>query len=72
MVLDELELDALQPESTQDHIKKTIALLFWSWYALNQERRVTTIRVWFIKRTIYVRDLEGVFELLFGSRYALA
>lgn len=72
MVLDELEFESIAPETTTDHIKKTISLLFWAWFEMNQDRRLTTLHFWFIRRTVKVRDLEGVFEILFGSRYALA
>lgn len=70
MVLDELDLSALEAETTTDHVKKTIALLFWMWYASNQDRKLLVIRKWFISKTIYVRDLEDIFEILFGTRNA--
>jgi hypothetical protein len=64
--LDEVDVAHLQPETTQDLIKKSIATMFWMWYANNLDREVTTIKVWFIRKKVYVRELKSIFELLFG------
>lgn len=64
--LDEINVDTLEPETTSDIVKDSIAKLFWHWYHMNLDRPVTTIRVWFIRRTIQVKDLKAIFELLFG------
>jgi len=64
--LDEINVDALEPETTSDIVKDSIAKLFWHWYHMNLDHPVTTIRVWFIRRTVQVKDLKAIFELLFG------
>jgi len=64
--LDEVDVTHLEPQTTQDLIKKSIATMFWMWYANNLDREVTTIKVWFIRKKVYVRELKSIFELLFG------
>lgn len=68
MVLDELDLSEVAQESNTDRLKFIIAGLFWTWYDANKDDKLVTIRKWFISKTIYLRDLEGVFVLLFGHR----
>lgn len=65
-VLQELNVSQLAAASNEQLIREIVSKLFWTWYFSNQDRKITTIRVWFIRRTIYVRDIRGVFELLFG------
>ena len=64
--LDEVSVKHLEPQTTQDLIKKSISAMFWSWYVANLDREVTTIKVWFIRKKVYVRELKSIFELLFG------
>ena len=64
--LDELDVSDLEPQSNEAFIKEAISKLFWVWYYSNLDRKITTIRVWFIRKTVMVRDLQAVFELLFG------
>lgn len=67
MVLDEIDVSALEPEQTSHAlIKQTISTLFWMWYLNNSEDRILTIKKWFISKTIRVKDLRPAFELLFG------
>lgn len=67
MFIDEADLSGLAPESTTDYIKKTLNAIFWSWYSMNEDRKLTTVRWWIISKTIYLRDLKEVFALLFGD-----
>lgn len=64
--LDEVNVDHLEPQTTQDVIKRSIAKIFWAWFNINLDREVTTIKVWFLRKKVYVRDLRSIFELLFG------
>jgi hypothetical protein len=66
MVLDELDLSEVAQESSTEALKLLISTLFWTWFQTNQDHKITTVKWWFIRKTIYVKDLEGVFELLFG------
>lgn len=50
---------------------KVVAPLFWAWFRNNGDRKVYTIKVWIINKTIYVRDLRPVFEMLFGPEGAI-
>lgn len=53
--------------TTVQAVLAQIAPFFWSWYDSNQGLKITSIHVWIISRTIYVRDLMPLFVLLFGS-----
>lgn len=64
--LDEMAVGRLSTETSPDTIKRIINEMFWNWYILHQNNKVTTVKVWFIKKTVYVRDLESVFVLLVG------
>lgn len=64
--LSELEVSELAQSSNEAYIREAVGRLFWAWYFANLDRKITTIRVWFIHKTLYVRDLSAIFELLFG------
>jgi hypothetical protein len=64
--LRELDLSSLEKEAEQAFLRQAISTLFWGWFESNRDRKVTTINWWFIRKTLYVRDLFGVFEILFG------
>jgi len=66
MILREVNLTGVEESQDLDFIRELISKAFWAWYALNTERKITTIRWWVIRKTVYVKDLSGVFELLFG------
>ena len=65
-VLRELDVSQIAQSSNEQFIREVVSKLFWTWYFSNQDRKITTVKVWFITKTIYVRDIRGVFELLFG------
>jgi hypothetical protein len=64
--LHELDVSSIAASQNEAFIREMISKLFWTWYYANMERKITTIRVWFIRKTLYVKDLFAVFELLFG------
>lgn len=64
--ISEINFSALSQETKENIIRQLVGKLFWEWYYGNLDRKLTTIRWWFIRKTIYVRDLYGVFEILFG------
>ena len=72
MILDEIDVTPLEAESTSDNVRKVISVLFWTWYATNTDRKITTVKWWVFRKTLFVRDLESIFELLFGPRNAFA
>lgn len=50
----------------QSFIRELVAEAFWKWYMMNTHVRITTIRIWFIRKDVFVGDLESLFALLFG------
>lgn len=47
-----------------DFIKREL----WVWIEANQDLDVFTVRIWVVRKTFKVRDLDPVFELLLGAR----
>lgn len=47
-------------------VEDAIAKIMWAWFDKNLDRKITSIKFWFISRTIFVRDLRAVFVALFG------
>ncbi len=70
MVLEELELDVLEARIPQEEIKLLLSRIFWIWYSRNLDRKLPTIKFWFIKKTFKVRDLELIFTFIFGPAIA--
>lgn len=52
----------------QQWFRDIVAQMFWRWYEANLDTKVTTIKIWIIKKDIFVRDLRSIFELLFGPQ----
>jgi hypothetical protein len=65
--VDQVDVTALQIAGDESAIRALIGGIFWAWFRDHQDQKVTTIKVWFISRTVYVRDLRAIFELLFGK-----
>jgi hypothetical protein len=66
MILRELNLKEAEAVATESIIREIISKAFWAWYFLNSDRHLTTLRWWIFRKTFIVRDLQPVFELLFG------
>ena len=64
--LDQVDFSKASILSDQSFLRELIGEAFWKWFVANSYVRVTTIRVWIIRRDVYVKDLEFLFELLFG------
>ena len=64
--LKEIDFSSVSSETNENVIRELVSGLFWTWYSHNTDRKLTTLRVWFIRKTIFVRDLSNIFELLFG------
>lgn len=62
-----MKLNLNTNEQNQDLIRNAIAVLFWTWFFLNADRKLTTLRWWIIKKTIYLKDLQDIFVILFGE-----
>lgn len=54
------------PNDLRDFVRETISRLFWEWYQKNKEDKLVTVGWWIFHKTIKLKDLHGVFELLFG------
>jgi DNA-binding response OmpR family regulator len=64
-VLEELDADTLANSMSQISSRDLISRMFWNWFFANQERSVA-IRIWRIRGTVRVKNIRGIFELLFG------
>lgn len=64
--IDEMPVARLSSATASNDIKKIINVMFWSWYVANQNLKVVTVKWLFISKTLYVRDLKVLFELLVG------
>lgn len=51
-----------------DAARALISQAAWHWFVLNRDLRVVTIKWWFIRKTVYLRDLEDVWEMIFGPK----
>lgn len=58
----------LYAESGRSVLKDILNKIFWKWFETNLNRKLTTIRFWFFKKSIYVKDLREIFTLLFGPQ----
>ena len=65
-ILNELDVSTLSAAQDESVIRELVSGLFWAWYASNVDKKITSLKWWIFRKTIYVRDLESVFELLFG------
>ena len=64
--LDNLNYSSTMKGIPWSTIRPLIAELFWQWFHDNYDDKLTIIRFWIIRKTIYVRDLHDVFVILFG------
>jgi hypothetical protein len=51
----------------QSFVRELVSESFWKWYFQNLSLKITTIKVWIIRKDIYVADLYSLFVLLFGN-----
>lgn len=72
MILDEVYQELVMPEAAKSQAKDLLNRIFWDWFHANYNRKLTTIRIWFISKTIYVKDLRDIFTLLFGPENGLS
>ncbi len=72
--LNELDVRSLIPKQTEEMIRAAINRLFWGWYDSNKDNKLFRISLFrgLVKKQIYVRDLQDVFTLLFGSENGLS
>lgn len=67
-VLNQLNLKEAGISSDVAFIKSLIAREFWAWFELHKEDKIISIGIWFLRKTVRVRDIRSVFELLFGAQ----
>lgn len=60
-------LDEISVDGQTSAILSFVAKAFWDWFDNHQDQKVKTIKIWFISKTVYVRDLRDIFTLLFGA-----
>lgn len=51
----------------QSFIRELVAESFWKWYVSHTHMKITTVKIWIIKKDIFVGDLYSLFVLLFGN-----
>lgn len=66
-IIQELDLTGIQNPQLRDGIRSIMAREFWNWFHQHQDDKVTTIKVWFLSKTVRVRDLRQIFVMLFGE-----
>jgi len=66
-VVHEVNFDRASILADQSFLRELVAEAFWKWYFQNTSLKVTTIKLWIIKKDIYVADLYSLFVLLFGN-----
>jgi hypothetical protein len=49
-------------------LREAVADLFWSWFDLHRNDVVLERKVFIFPLRVHVRDLEGLFQRLFGVR----
>lgn len=65
-VVNEVDFSRGSILADQSFIRELVAEAFWKWYVSNTYMKITTIKIWFIRKDVYVGDLESLFVLLFG------
>jgi hypothetical protein len=48
-------------------LRSLVAAEFWRWYRTHQDTKLTKIKVWVFSKTVVVKDIRPLFELLFGE-----
>jgi hypothetical protein len=67
MMLDEISLEnAPVHASAEDAIKAVLRDEIWKWLDAHANDEIWTANILFVHKTFRVRDLETVFEALFG------
>ncbi len=72
--LDNVRLEAYQVQEmvSERDVKRWVKEAFWGWFDANQEDEIYTLKVWIIKKTFRLKDLQFVFERFFGPRIVAA
>jgi hypothetical protein len=65
--LNEVDFSRASLLEDQSFIRELVSEAFWKWYVSNSYVKITTVKVWIIKKDIYVGDLHSLFVLLFGN-----
>lgn len=66
--LDEWQPDSFLPPAAVDAVREDLRGFFWRWYEEHRDDVLVRRRVLFWTLVIRVRDLEFLFEMLFGSK----
>lgn len=65
-VLHEIKIPNILP-TVKEELRTLIGREFWFWFHDHQNHKITTVKVWFLKKSLYVKDLKEIFTLLFGT-----
>jgi hypothetical protein len=50
-----------------DILRKLVSAEFWRWYNAHSDQQLTKVKVWIFSKTVRVKDIRPLFELLFGE-----
>lgn len=67
-VLKEVDFSRTSMLADQSFVRELVSEAFWKWYDQNPFLKITTIKIWVIKKDIYLYQLHSLFELLLGPR----
>ena len=67
-VLSQINLKEAELSTNVDFIKSLIAREFWIWYEQHKEDKIVSVGFLFLRKTVRVRNIKFVFELLFGAQ----
>jgi hypothetical protein len=59
------------PDELKQFVMETVSKLFWRWYHEHKDNKLVKVGWWIFHKTIYLRDLHSVFEMLFGPEPAI-
>lgn len=61
------QMRSLGATSMQAQVAAELSPFFWGWYDAHSNDKILTVGLWFLRKTIRVRDVRMVFVLLFGE-----
>lgn len=67
--LDDIQVKYLDVDTDEEVVRARISALFWGWYEENMDQVVTKVDLFIFKKTVKVRDIRPIFEMLFGPQF---
>lgn len=70
-VLDQAKFSMLN-EMQAEQSKIDLAIFFWAWFHEHMEDKIVSINLLFIHKTVRVKNIKGIFEMLFGPELTVS